>query len=144
MHPIDLGRQALESVALFAAATFVADVVHYGLHVAGRSRISILARVGGWHDVHHRFLDTDLRIHREVQTQNLLYHRLPEYLTRVLATSIGFALLPRAVVVLVIAAETVAAVVGTVRGGIDSNHRETPVLRSKSGWLVGPVYHGLH
>jgi hypothetical protein len=144
MHPIDLGRQALESIALFAAAMFVADIVHYGLHVAARSRISILARVGAWHGVHHRFLDTDLRIHREVQTQNLLYHRVPEYLTRVLATSIGFAFLPRGIVVLVLAAETVAAVVGTVQGGIDSNHRETPVLRSKSGWLVGPVYHGFH
>jgi hypothetical protein len=144
MHPLDLGREALQGVLLFAASTFVADIVHYGLHAAARSSWPVLARVGALHEVHHRFLDGDLRIHREYATQNLLHHRVPEYLTRVLATAAGFAFLPRAVVLLVILAETIRAIIGTLQGGVDSNHREATHLRSKMGWLVGPVYHGFH
>jgi hypothetical protein len=138
-------EELVAALALYGTATFLGDFVHHGLHLASRSRWRLLARVGALHDVHHKFLGADLRIHPEHTRQNLIYHRIPEYFTQVLATLLGLWLVPARLVALVIAFETVLAVVGTVRGGLDSNHTETPHARwSYLGLFVGPLYHAMH
>ncbi len=145
MSCVDLLRDVLACLALYAAATFVGDVVHQLLHWAARAPSPIVARLGRLHEAHHRFMDPDLRINREHQTQNLLSHRIPEYLTLLLATSAGFWILPGRIVLLTMAMETTLVLIGTLRGGIDSNHQERrPRAWSHFGFMVGPVYHGLH
>jgi hypothetical protein len=145
VHWLDVGRWPLAFLVLYGGATFVADIVHYALHAMARARSPALARIGALHDVHHRFLGSDLRIHHEYQTQNLFSHRIPEYATLVVATCVGFWCLPAGVVFAVIAWQTVLAALSTLRGGLDSNHMEVRRLSSpNAGWLVGPAYHALH
>jgi hypothetical protein len=145
MSYVDLLRGVLACLALYAGAAFIGDIVHQFLHWAARARWPILARLGGMHEAHHQFMGPDLRINRKHQTQNLLSHRVPEYLTLVLATSAGFWILPRAVVLLTMAFETTLVLIGTLRGGLDSNHQEKRPRRwSHLGLMVGPMYHGLH
>ncbi|MGD0677373.1 MAG: hypothetical protein ABSC94_18290 [Polyangiaceae bacterium] len=145
MHWFDIGAQALAYPLLYGGATFVADVVHYALHTMARTRSTVLARIGALHEVHHRFLGPDLLIHPEYRKRNLFFHRVPEYVTLVLATSVGFLFLPAHAVFGVLAFETILAVVGTLRGGLDSNHMNLPRIRSSSaGLLVDPMYHALH
>jgi hypothetical protein len=144
-----LALSLLQFAALYLGATFLGDIVHGLLHVMARSRVGVLRAIGALHEVHHQFLGPDLRLRPEFATRNLLWHRLPEYLTQALATSLGFLLppawIPAWVVVLVLAAEAFLAVLGTVRGGIDSNHTETPLRDwSYAGVLVGPLYHLQH
>jgi hypothetical protein len=134
-----------EALVLYLGATFVGDVVHWGLHRAARSRWPLLAGAGALHAVHHEFLGPDLRIHREYELRNLLYHRVPEFVTQALATSAGLWWMPRRVVFLVLAFETMLAGVCTLRGGLDSNHAETPGRRwTLFGLFVGPLYHAQH
>ena len=141
----DLVVSFLACVALYVGATFLGDIVHYGLHRAARSRFALFSRIGSLHEAHHRFLGRDLRIHREHAMPNLVYHRLPEYLTQLLATALGFAFLPGRLVLVVLAFETVLVAVGTIRGGLDSNHSERPHrLWSIMGLFVGPLYHARH
>jgi hypothetical protein len=141
----DFVGQLLACAALYGCATFLGDFVHYGLHLAARSRVPLVARIGALHEVHHRFLGEDLRIHPEHTVQNLLCHRIPEYFTQVAATIPGFAFLPARLVFVVLAFETMLAAVGTIRGGLDSNHTEAPQrLWSFMGIFVGPLYHARH
>jgi hypothetical protein len=141
----ELVQGSLGCLALYVWATFLGDIVHCGLHLAARSRWKALALVGALHEAHHRFLGRDLRIHPEHAAANLICHRIPEYVTQALATSIGFWVMPWPSVLVVLAFETVLAVVGTARGGIDSNHTESPYPRwSFLGLFVGPLYHARH
>lgn len=145
MPCIGLIRDVFACLALYAGAAFVGDIVHQSLHWAARARSPILARLGGMHEAHHRFMGPDLRINPERETENLFAHRLPEYTTLVLATSLGFCILPPGLVLLTIAFETTLFLIGTLRGGIDSNHKNARPRRwSHIGLMVGPLYHGLH
>jgi hypothetical protein len=140
-----VGRQAVMCLALYGGATFMADVAHFALHSMARARSPVLAWIGALHQVHHRFFGSDLKIHREYQEQNLLSHRIPEYVTLAAATSIGFLWLPAHVVLAALVLETILVAIGTLRGGLDSNHKTRERLRaSNAGWFVGPVYHGFH
>jgi hypothetical protein len=145
MSCVDLLTKLLGGFALYLGATFVGDIVHQALHRAAQARSPIVARLGGLHEAHHRFMGADLSIHREHQIQNLLWHRIPEYLVLVLATSVGFWVLPCWVVLATMAFETTLVLIGTLRGGLDSNHQERrPRGWSHLGFVVGPMYHGLH
>ncbi|MHB1844132.1 MAG: hypothetical protein ACYCWW_04775, partial [Deltaproteobacteria bacterium] len=142
MAPI---RWAAELLALHVAGTFAFDVIHGLLHRWERARSPTLRALARWHQVHHRFLGPDLRLRRALARQNLLWHRLPEWATEILVTSLGFALFDPRPVVLLLTGQTAAFLWTTLQGGEDVNHRPlTRIPAPRRGPLVGPAYHALH
>ena len=67
----------LAVVAVFLGSTVAFDVVHWLLHQMAESRSLWLRRLGGLHQTHHRFLDRDLRVHRELIGANIRPPRDP-------------------------------------------------------------------
>jgi len=137
---------AVTVLLTFLAATLAFDTVHALLHRALHSRKSWLRAVGSLHDVHHRFLDRDLRIHPELVRANLTHHVIPEYLTQLTATLLLATLLPLAVFLGTLALETIVFLMILRARGMDINHRSyeaLPAYRPQAFFCV-PHYHALH
>jgi len=135
----------LQGAALFFVGTVVFDLVHWMLHKFADSDWPLLARLGQLHESHHVFLDRDLDIRDEHRTENLVWHVVPEYLTRVLAT-LPFLWLFDAIAVVAVLGLHTAIFCGVLWGrGEDTNHFATDRLGSPSHSLfVGPDYHLRH
>ncbi len=71
----------LQAGALFVAATFVYDAIHFALHQCLNSRHRWLRRRARPHLAHHLFFDRRLRYHDRAIVPNLWHYILPEYLT---------------------------------------------------------------
>jgi len=135
----------LQALALFLAGTVVFDAIHWLLHRLMGSRVGVLRAVGGLHATHHRFLDRELRIHDELLRANLLRHVIPEYLTHLAVSACALLLLPAAVVLPVVAAQTLVFLFILRSGGKDVNHRGIEVLRAyRPMYFCAPAYHALH
>lgn len=132
-------------VLLYAFATAAFDCLHFALHRSLRARSSVLRFLGGLHQHHHDFLDTELRFHDAKVVANFVYHRIPEFFTQVVLIGLASFVIDRITVGATLILVTLLFLETTRRRGRDSNHvafDTLPVLRS--GLFVGPVYHALH
>jgi hypothetical protein len=102
-----LPRLLLQAVALFVAATFVFDAIHFTLHRCLNSRHAWLRRLARPHPAHHVAFDRRLPNHDEAMVPNLLRHIVPQYATQMAVCALAFAVLDRAAVGLVMAYFTV-------------------------------------
>ncbi len=127
------------------ASTVVFDVVHWLLHRLMASRFGALRAIGGLHGTHHRFLDTELRIHEEEIPGNLRRHVVPEYLTQM---AVILCLLPFVPWPAVAVAASVATglFVWIYRGrGYDVNHHDWERVDAyRPMYFCLPEYHALH
>jgi hypothetical protein len=136
---------AAQAFVLYLGATFVFDLVHWGLHAAHRSGNAALRAVGALHQTHHAFLDRRLQFDDALIAQNFWRHRTGELATQVIGTSFGFAFLHPAPVLATLAAFIGSFVVGIFLKGKDSNHRQQPTVAAPLGGVfVGLAYHSLH
>jgi hypothetical protein len=120
-------------------------VVHWVLHQFLKSRFALLRAVGHLHQVHHDFWTRELTFERRLTAQNLLLHRLPEYLTQVAVTAAGLLVVEPAVVVALLGVLTVVFLACVAMGGRDWNHQEMQVVGAPlTTPYVGLDYHALH
>lgn len=136
---------ALLGVAVFLAGTVVFDVVHALLHAFLHARSPLLRALGGLHRHHHDFLGPSLRIRDEKTRDNLLYHRLPEFVTQGAVVLLLRPLFGAGPVLVAFGIVTVLFVWVTLHRGRDVNHRERLDVVGRPGdLLVGTDYHALH
>lgn len=136
---------AFEVLLVFVMSATLFDVLHFLLHRWQRSRFRILRTFSAWHQVHHEFLDTDVKVHPELARANLLYHLIPEYLTSLAGTALGFFVFSPVAVALVLLIHTVMFLVRLKDEGVDVNHMSLDRLRGRRGlWFISPSYHALH
>jgi hypothetical protein len=141
----DIVRWVIEGTIIYVTGTLTFDLVHFSLHRLGRSRFRILRRIGQFHDVHHRWLNTSLKYNDRWARKNLLMHRIPEYLNQITVT-FAFAFIFDLGPVLVVAAFHTITLLAVLRvNGRDSNHAEyTQLPNPGSNPFVGSVYHAYH
>jgi monoglucosyldiacylglycerol epimerase len=138
-------RLLLEAAALFVAATFVFDAIHYTLHRCLSSRWRWLRRLASPHQSHHDFCDRQLIYHDETAVPNLMMHVLPEYATQMAVCAMAFWVLDPSAVIGVMAGFTVIFLSVVALRGKDRNHTATPVVRAAhGGFFVRAAYHALH
>lgn len=146
MEAADLFFLSLKCAALFILGAACFDIVHYLLHVFERSQNPFLKWLGGFHSVHHDFLDRQMQIQRKYSRGNLILHVIPEYLTAVIGVavlgSLFFGWLPAVIVILI---RTVMVVVYLFQKGEDFTHAPLSRINAQRSLLfVGPNYHALH
>jgi hypothetical protein len=135
----------LEAAIVFAASTLLFDVVHWLLHRWTKSRVALLRRFAGWHEMHHRFLDRTMAIDGTYQARNISLHVLPEFATTIAGTLPFFLVFSWQPVAAVAAIRIVLFAVVLVQGGMDRHHRPLPRIRARQRvWWVGPNYHAMH
>jgi len=141
----EIGWLAAQAAVVFAASTFLFDIVHYLLHRWQDSRFGVLRTFARWHDVHHRFLDPNMDVHPELVRANFWAHLLPEYLTSMAGTLVFGIVFSWVAVAIVAGAHTVFFVARIFEEGRDYNHMAMDRLSGTQGfWLVTPSYHALH
>lgn len=138
--------QVVLGIVLLLVATVVFDIIHVLLHYFYQSKSSFLKRIGALHEVHHEFLDRDLKIHEDKIKGNVYCHVIPEYITQLIVT-LGFALfLPPIVVGTALFLETLTFAL-ILRGtpGFDVNHHYVEKLGAYTPRaFCMPEYHLLH
>ena len=130
---------------VFAASTFIFDVVHFLLHKWARSRFALLRTFSRWHYVHHKFLDRHMQVNPQWVKANFWYHLVPEFLTSVGGTVVFFFLfhwLPVTVILIL----HIWMFIGRLREeGIDYNHMSMDRVGGQRGFFsVDPNYHAQH
>ena len=140
-----VGRVALEAAAVFLAASFVFDCIHFLLHQLQKSRWGVVRWVGDLHRTHHAFYGTDLKHAQTLVRDNLVKHVVPEYLTQMAVCGLALVVVsPWAAGVVAVFFTVVFVTVLWVRGK-DPHHRELDVVSAPlNNVSVGPVYHALH
>jgi monoglucosyldiacylglycerol epimerase len=140
-----VGRVALEAVAVFLAASFVFDCIHFLLHWLQKSRWRLVRWVGDLHRTHHEFYGTDLKHSQKLVRDNLLRHVVPEYLTQMAVCALSLVLVSPWAAGLVAGFFTVVFITVLVVAGKDPHHRELDTVAAPlNNVTVGPVYHALH
>lgn len=141
----ELAWLAAQAAIVFAASTFLFDIVHYLLHRWQESRFGLLREFARWHDVHHRFLDRTMDVHPELVRSNFWAHLLPEYLTSMAGTLVFALVFDWIAVAAAAGVHTVLFVARIFEEGRDYNHMAMDRLSGTQGfWLVTPSYHALH
>jgi len=136
---------ALQVLGLFLASTIVFDAIHWLLHRFSGSGRLWLERLGELHEVHHRFLGRDLRIHDAYQTANIFHHVIPEYATHVAFSLALLQVLPTRIVFGTLVLQTFVVGFILFRRGKDPNHvgvERVPAYRPMFACV--PPYHWLH
>ncbi len=135
----------LGGVALWVAGLIFFDAVHVVLHAMLRSRSALLRSLAWPHAVHHRWLDRELEIHRDLQSANVWCHLVPEYLTQLAFAAVASLFVaPRAAALCAVLQTAVFIGLLTYRG-LDINHRPIEMLDAyRPSWLPLPAYHALH
>ncbi len=142
---LEIAWIVVQAVIVFAASTFLFDIVHYFLHAWENSRVPLLREFARWHDVHHKFLDKNMDVHPEFVRQNFWFHLLPEYSTSMLGTLVFVFFFSWWAIALVALGHTALFVARIIEEGRDFNHMSMDRLSGTPGfWLVTPSYHALH
>lgn len=133
-------------IGLLLLATVTFDVLHYFLHKCAHSSHALLKTIGAMHQVHHRFLDTDLQIHRELIAANVWCHVIPEFLVQVIFTCLlGVFFSPGAIVVALGLETLVFLLIIKPTPGFDVNHHPVEKLKAyRPLYFCVPEYHLLH
>jgi len=133
-------------IGLLLLATIVFDVLHFMLHQCAHSSSALLRAAGEMHQIHHRFLDTNLQIHRELISANAWCHVIPEFLIQVIVTCLlGVLFSPGAVVVALSLELLVFLLIIKPTPGFDINHHPVEKLEAyRPLYFCVPEYHLLH
>jgi hypothetical protein len=133
-------------IGLLLLATLVFDVVHFSLHRCASSSHRMLRAAGALHDVHHRFLDTRLCIHRELIAANAWCHVVPEFLVQVTVTCLlGMFFSKEALMVALGIEILVFLLIIKPTPGFDINHHPIDQLKAyRPLYFCVPEYHLLH
>ena len=143
--PLNLVLWTLEACLVFAVSTLIFDIVHWMLHLWGRSRIPLLRQFSRWHWVHHAFLDRKMRVHPELARQNLIFHILPEYATSMAGTLVFLLVFPWQPVIWIAFIRTIMLGMTIKDEGMDLNHMAMSRISGQQGLLwVTPSYHAMH
>jgi len=135
----------LQGLGLFFLGTVAFDAVHWFLHYCDDRGWPILSDIGHAHCAHHDFLDRNLEIQEDYTRENLVYHVVPEFLTRVVATVPFYLLLDFWAVTAVLVVHTATFLVVLANQGVDSHHVEVESLDSPGqSPFVDIDYHLLH
>jgi hypothetical protein len=135
----------LLAIPLWIAGTVVFDGVHWALHRMLGSRWRWLRQLAWPHQVHHEWLDRELRIHPENQRKNVFCHLVPEYLTQLAFSGLLLWVLPTGPVVACALLQTGIFLFLLSQRGLDINHRPIEILDAYLPSLVcPPAYHALH
>lgn len=133
-----------QCAVIFVLSTTLFDGVHFLLHRWQRSRFRLLRLFSSWHQVHHDFLDKNMKIHPEFATRNLWAHLLPEFLTSLAGTA-GFFFLAPLPTVAICVLHVVLMMGRLVKEGMDFNHMAMSRVSGRRGvLLVDPAYHAMH
>ena len=145
MTPLDILWLVIQAVVVFIASTLLFDILHFLLHRWQRSRFALLREFSRWHNVHHEFLDKEMRVHPELVKENFFCHLLPEYLTSLAGTLVFGLVFSWWAVGAVALLHTVLFALRIKEEGRDYNHMSMDRLSGRRGfWLVSPSYHALH
>ena len=135
----------LLAIPLWIAGTVVFDGVHWALHQMLGSRWRWLRPLAWPHQVHHEWLDRELRIHPENQRKNVFCHLVPEYLTQLAFSGLLLLALPKGPVLACALLQTGAFLYVLSQRGLDINHRPIEILDAYLPSAVcPPAYHALH
>ena len=145
LTPLNFLLWAIEAGVVFVVSTLLFDIVHWLLHVWGRSKSPLLRRFARWHWVHHAFLDRKMRVHTELARQNLVFHVLPEFATGVAGTLLFLLVFPWPAVVWVIVVRIWMLWLTIKQEGVDANHMAMDRISGQQGLLwVSASYHAMH
>lgn len=143
LRAILLGVPAV--VLLFLASTVFFDVVHWILHGMLSSRFGILRALARPHGVHHAWIDRELRVNWEYQGANVWCHLVLEYVSQLAFTAALALVLPRGLLLGLVAMQTLVFLLLLREEGLDLNHRPQPVVEVARPSVFCPVaYHALH
>jgi hypothetical protein len=135
----------IEATALYLAATVAFDIVHVFLHKMMRSEIPLLRRIGGLHESHHRYLDTNLRINNEFMVANLTRHFVPEFSTQFFFMLLFFFFLDPLPVALALGFHSFNGVKNLILKERNKNHQPRSFAGApKKTPFVDPIYHAYH
>jgi hypothetical protein len=142
-HWLWYGAQAF---AVFVAATFIFDVIHYLLHCFVESRHGLLRRIGQLHLAHHDYFDTQLQFNSELYLSNFIKHSLPEYITQLMVCCAALLVLDWIPVAITASLFSVRVIISEfLLRGQDTHHRPMPIVPGRHGRIfVESTYHALH
>lgn len=132
---------------LWLGCAIAFDGVHWFLHVMLRSRSSWLRALAWPHEVHHRWIDRNLKTNWKLRSANIWCHIVPEYLTQLAFTGLLALVLPlpRPVLFVLVFLQTAVFLVILSFRGRDVNHRPARYIDAHpAGWTTPPSYHALH
>lgn len=134
-----------QTALVFAASTFLFDILHYLLHRWQNSRFALLREFSRWHDVHHKFLDKNMNVHPNWAKANLWCHLVPEFVVSIIGTLIFVLVFDWIAVVFVVLIHSGLFAWRVLDEGRDINHMNMDRLNGRRGNLfVTPTYHALH
>lgn len=135
----------LQALFVFAASTTLFDAIHFLLHKWARSRFKLLRLAASWHQVHHRFLDRGMQVHRNLIKANFWAHLVPEFVTTLMGTAIFLLVMPWQPVAFIAGVHCYFFVKHLYDEGIDVNHMAMKRVRGNRGvFRVDPSYHAMH
>lgn len=135
----------VQAAFVFVASATIFDALHFLLHRWQRSRFAILRMFSSWHQVHHEFLDKNMKVHPELGWRNFWAHLVPEYMSSMAGTAIFWAVLPMWPVVAILALHTVMFGARILEEGMDANHMAMDRLDGRrSVFGVNQSFHAMH
>lgn len=143
---IELLFSMASGIGLLLLATIAFDILHVALHRCATSSSPILQTLGALHEVHHHFLDTELRIHREFIAANVWCHVIPEFLVQVIITCLLGMFFSMTALMVALAIELlVFLLIIKPTPGFDINHHPIEQLKAyRPLYFCVPEYHLLH
>lgn len=135
----------LETITAFFFGTVVFDCVHFALHQCLKSKAPVIKAIGQWHNDHHRFYTTTLKVRPEYAHVNLLHHVLLEYVVQVSAALFCILFFKTVAVIFAILLQTLFFINVCLVKGKDLHHRSYAKLTSyRGGPFTTADYHALH
>lgn len=143
--PGEIVLALLLGLPVWIAGVHVFDLVHWVLHNLLRSRWRAARWLATPHAMHHRWIDTELRVRWENQTANLWGHIVLEYATQLVFSASLLLVLPTRVVAAGVLYQTLVFSYILSQRGLDVNHRSIQMLDAyRPSFLALPAYHALH
>lgn len=142
---LDILIFALEATVIFAVSTLLFDILHYLLHRWLESPNKLLRTFSSWHWVHHKFLDLNMQVHKELVWKNIWFHIVPEFATSMAGTLAFLLIFPWQPVALIAAFRVFLLVMTLKDEGMDLNHMSMDRVDGRQGlWWVNAHYHAMH
>ncbi|TDQ66497.1 fatty acid hydroxylase family protein [Maritalea mobilis] len=134
-----------QAALVFTASTLLFDILHFFLHKWENSRFALLREFSRWHDVHHKFLDKEMKVNPSWAKANLWCHLVPEFIVSILGTMVFVMWFDWIAVLFVALIHTGLFALRVKDNGRDINHTDMDRLNGQRGFVfVTPTYHALH
>lgn len=135
----------LQALVIFAASTTMFDAIHWALHKWAHSPFKLLRIFASWHQVHHRFLDRGMRVHKSLTKANFWAHLVPEFITTQIGTLAFLLIMPWQPVAYIVAVHCWFFLKHFYDEGVDVNHMAMDRVPGNRGVIrVDPAYHAMH